>query len=134
MIPLPEPLWFVDIDVAEQAPPQTLGGAWVDCSRAVPNARSIMAMRAGTMAGWQYFEIDDAGGVLHADGVYVDPGFRKQGIAFKLWQRCLSRWRPSRIVVPAFYSEGGRRLMRRISRRYDCFDWDIDWALRVEAE
>jgi hypothetical protein len=61
-------------------------------------------------------------GELVACGTWVDPKFRKSGLAFMLWKRVLLKIRPSYVEV-AVASLEGQKLVNSLKKEFPKIDW-----------
>lgn len=57
-------------------------------------------------------------------GTYVSPGFRRAGLALRLWREAIAWKRPKRIVV-SIQSASGARLVASLQREYPKLDWQV---------
>jgi len=73
----------------------------------------VLAWDGKRMVGFfRYFR--ECEGTVNASGTWVDPAYRRRGIAKKMWNRLIAR-RPSRVEVST-YTRGGRALVESIRR------------------
>ncbi len=61
-------------------------------------------------------------GVLHANGTWVHPEYRRQGIGEKLWHRALKSHQVREVKVLTS-STSGTGLVKKLQRAYPRIDW-----------
>ena len=91
-----------------------------------------VAFARGEIVGWMRctpYRGRAPRGVLYAQGTWVAHAFRRQDVAFQLWETALRRLRP-RAVYVATVSRGGQRLMAKCKKAHADIDWNVTGASR----
>lgn len=83
---------------------------WKDILAPVPNA--LIACDEGKIIGWTRYELEYSctckrkGGIFWAEGTWVDPAYRGEGISHALWGRLMRRYKPVRVNLRTISIEG----------------------------
>jgi len=72
--------------------------------------------------GWFRFSI--IGRFLAAQGTWINPSYRKQGYALRLWNRALSEFNPRKVWVIAASKNGGN-LIHSLENKHPHIKWIV---------
>jgi hypothetical protein len=88
----------------------------------------FIAKADGVIVGWMRCTLSGRKNskkrVLYAQGTWVAIPFRREGLAFKLWEMAIRRHRPV-AVSGATVSRGGHRLIQKLKKTHPDIEWSV---------
>jgi GNAT superfamily N-acetyltransferase len=101
----------------------------ISCMEDEDSSHVATATDCGKLVGW--FRMTRVGRNLYAQGTWVAPTHRRQGLAAQLWERALERLSPANIDVTVV-SEGGVALIDHMEKAHPEIWWTVEGRRDVQ--
>lgn len=125
--------WLLDSNTYRRLDPK----AWEFLKTMYDEGASHVAVATldGAMTGWFRCTLEGSEqvGTLYAQGTWVAPKYRRQGLATALWSKALEKLQPKRVNVD-IASANGRRLIRGLKTKYPSLLYSANGLSSIYAD